>query len=211
MDKLLPQVEAYVSSFMSNYDASHDYQHVQRVLGIARKIEAKEKRQNIHIEYDSELIILSALLHDIGDRKYLKPGEDGHSMARDALLRFGAEEAMANKVQTVINHVSYTSEVKDPTKTRQILEQFPELGIVQDADRLDAIGAVGIARCFAFGSAARNRSLQGSLEHFGEKLEKVEGMMKTATGSEMARVRTERLRTFQEWWADEARDSSSVD
>jgi uncharacterized protein len=208
MDKLLPQVEAYVSSYMSKFDASHNYQHVQRVLCLARKIEVKERLQNPTIKYDSGLIALSALLHDIGDRKYLQPGESKY-LASEALLSFGADEVLAGKVQTIINHVSYTSEVNgDPAEACQVLERFPELGIVQDADRLDAIGAIGIGRCFAYGGAKTNRSLEDTLGHFEVKLVKLEDMMKTATGKEMARARTERLRMFQEWWAEETTDAS---
>src|SRR5450756_691651 len=108
MDKLLPQVEKFVSAFMSHYDSSHDYRHVQRVLGLARKIEVEERRRQPSVQYDSDLITLAALLHDVGDRKYLDPGQDGRSMAYHALLSFGADEALANRVQKVINHVSYT-------------------------------------------------------------------------------------------------------
>lgn len=84
---------------------------------------------------------------------------------------------------------------------------------MQDADRLDAIGAVGIARTFTYlGSQGEKRKeksdqkpweLEESIEHFGDKLEKLGGMMKTDTGKEIARERTRRLKVFKEWWVDE--------
>ena len=110
-------------------------------------------------------------------------------------------------MRTVTNHVSFTNEAKDPESVRRVLAVYPELAVVQDADRLDAIGAVGIARCFVFGGVKRPlRGLEGSVEHFDEKLVKLEEMMKTAKGREIARVRTERIVEFQKWWRDEAGD-----
>lgn len=68
----------------------------------------------------------------------------------------------------------------------------------------DSIGAVGIGRLFTYGGAkAPHRGMGGSVDHMGEKLYKLEAMMKTAAGKEMARVRTERLRVFESWWDEE--------
>ena len=88
---------------------------------------------------------------------------------------------------------------------RGVLLQHPELAIVQDADRLDAIGAVGIGRTFSYG-ATRGKGMEETLRHFEEKLEKLQGMMKTAEGKRLARVRAERLRVFRGWWVDECGD-----
>lgn len=86
----------------------------------------------------------------------------------------------------------------------EVLKVYPELAVVQDADRLDAIGAVGIARCFAFGSAKKpERGLEGCVDHFEDKLARLEGMMKTEMGKEMARERTRRIKEFERWWRDE--------
>ncbi|POR38197.1 Uncharacterized protein TPAR_01605, partial [Tolypocladium paradoxum] len=71
-----------------------------------------------------------------------------------------------------------------------------------DADRLDALGAVGVGRAFAFGGA-RGRGLGDTVDHFEEKLVRLEGMMKTETGRALARVRTERIRAVQAWWREE--------
>ncbi|KAI9762608.1 MAG: hypothetical protein M1840_001201 [Geoglossum simile] len=125
-------------------------------------------------------------------------------MVKEILLSRGAPEALATTVQTIVTHISYSSETRDPALVREIISQHPELAIVQDADRLDAIGAVGIGRTFTFGDAKRREGgMAETMEHFQEKLERLEGM-KTATGREMAGVRTERLRIFRGWWEEEA-------
>jgi uncharacterized protein len=81
---------------------------------------------------------------------------------------------------------------------REIISKHPELAAVQDADRLDAPGAVGIGRTFTFGVAKRAEGgMAGTIEHYTEKLEKLDGMMKTGTGREIVRLGTEVLRTFR--------------
>jgi uncharacterized protein len=84
----------------------------------------------------------------------------------------------------------------------RLIEEHAELAVVQDADRLDAIGAVGIGRAFAFGGA-KNRAMDNTIEHFEEKLVRLEGMMKTAEGRKLARQRTERIELMQSWWREE--------
>jgi uncharacterized protein len=204
MENIIKEVTGYVENYMSQFDASHDYAHVQRVLGLAKRIEALERVANPNIEYRSDVITLAALLHDVGDRKYVKPGEDGTIMVQKVLLQYGADAALAKDVQTIVNHVSYSHEIKDLAKVQRCLAQYPELGIVQDADRLDAIGAVGVARCFAYNSAAGYK-LEDAIIHFQEKLENLEGMMKTGSGKEMAALRTARIKQFRGWWEEEVK------
>lgn len=209
---LISSVEKFVEDYMSHYDASHDYKHIQRVLGLAQSILEKERVRisntlsttGPQIQYDDTLVTLGALLHDVGDKKYLEPGQDANTLVRGALLKRGAPALLAGRVQDLVLHVSFSTEKKDPQKIKDKIASIPELAIVQDADRLDAIGAVGIARCFTFGGAkGRENGLDESVTHFHEKLELLEGMMKTETGRELAKERTERLRIFRGWWESE--------
>lgn len=211
-EELIQSIDAYVKDYMSHYDASHDYNHIQRVLRVAHVILDKEREESLAHQspkaskprYNETLVTLGALLHDVGDRKYLEPGQDAAKLVRDVLIERGCPAGLADEVQDLVLHVSFSTEKKDPQKVLSKIATLPELAIVQDADRLDAIGAVGIARCFTFGGAKnRGDGLDGSIDHFKEKLELLEGMMKTKTGRDMARQRTERLKVFRQWWESE--------
>lgn len=203
----------YMSS--SHFDSSHDFSHVQRVLRHALHILDAESRAHPSTPYDPLVVTLAALLHDISDKKYLStPGtrtvtfvsdiEDPETEVKRILLRLGAPEELARTVQVVVKNISYSTEVLDPAHNRGVILQHPELAIVQDADRLDAIGAIGIGRAFTYGGAkAPNRGMHGTMAHSVEKLEKLQGMMKTAEGRRMAKARAERLRVFRGWWEEE--------
>ena len=141
----------------------------------------------------------------MGDHKYAKANEDVENQISNVLLERGASVELANKVQVIVKHVGYTNEVKNPQSVIDALKQYPELAIVQDADRLDAIGAVGVGRCFAFGGAnGKGRPLMGAIEHFEEKLVKLPGMMKTKTGRELAESRNKILADFAAQFNEEA-------
>ncbi|ROT37675.1 HD domain-containing protein [Sodiomyces alkalinus F11] len=201
-DVLVLKARAYSEAYMSQYDASHDWSHIQRVVALAHKIYIATAPS--HSTLSLRKVTLAALLHDVGDRKYVKPSQDAATLVRDFLVGAGADESLADDVQAICLGVSYAAEMRDPARTAALITTHPELAVVQDADRLDAIGAVGIGRCFAYGAAkAAQRGLQGSVDHFGEKLLRLEGMMKTQVGRELARERTERLRLFEAWWQEE--------
>ncbi|KAK4178345.1 hypothetical protein QBC36DRAFT_182876 [Triangularia setosa] len=198
---LIASVTSYVKDYMKNYDSSHDFDHIQRVLSLSHHIYSQSP--SVQPPLDLKTIHLCALLHDVGDRKYIQPGEDPSTLISSVLRRFGCEETLAQKVQEICLAVSYSGEVKNPEKVQEVLAKYSELGVVQDADRLDALGAVGLARMFTFGGAKRSRSLQASVDHIEEKLVKLESMMKTPEGKRIAVERTERLRRYQREWEEE--------
>lgn len=205
---LIRQLTDFTREFFRNpkFDSSHDFNHVMRVVSNAIQILEKEARDpdTPSTTYlDAFVVIAGALLHDVDDRKYVDASIDVMPVAEQEMLRLGISQDKARRIQLLIEGVSYSSEMKNPAKTQDILRQIPELAIVQDADRLDAIGAVGIARCFTFGGAKQARTLEHSVDHFHDKLVKLGGMMKTKTGRKSAEVRTERLRNFLTWWEAE--------
>lgn len=229
---LYDSMSTFVNKCMSNHDPSHNPAHVHRVVNLAMAILQSEHALYPSKVCSAQVVKLAALLHDIGDRKYLPaltlssttnpdPDQeeqlDPSTMVQKALLNHNAPEELAQKVQKIVSHVSYTTECKDPPKIQELIAgDYPELAIVQDADRLDAIGAIGIGRTFTFLGAQGKKfaeagkwEMGNSIEHFQEKLELLEGMMKTETGRQMARVRTERLRIFRGWWEEEMRVSMS--
>jgi len=211
---LIPKVTAFVEQYMSAYDGSHDFNHIRRVVGLASSIYSELLKEaasrGVEPDLDLHVITLSALLHDVGDKKYLKPGQDANTLVLATLLSFGAPEDLAIKVQRIVLGVSYSSEIEDPLQVRALIERYPELAIVQDADRLDAIGAVGIGRTFTFGGAKGARHMGETIQHFEDKLERLGGMMKTGPGRKMAQERTERLKIFKRWWEEEQREAEGI-
>ncbi|KAJ9661400.1 hypothetical protein H2198_001968 [Neophaeococcomyces mojaviensis] len=205
---LVRKVAEYTKIYFENpkFDASHDFSHVLRVTAIAIKILEKEQKRALSDNgkpYDALTVVLGAILHDVDDRKYRTAGAVEVSQAQQELVRLGVEQSQAKRIQALIDNVSYSSEVKNPQRVRDLLVTIPELGIVQDADRLDAIGAVGLGRVFAYGAVKTSRGLSGSIDHLDEKLLKLESMMKTQTGRELAAEYTARLEQFKSWWKDE--------
>ncbi|KIW14531.1 hypothetical protein PV08_07315 [Exophiala spinifera] len=197
------------------FDASHDFGHVRRVVNNALSIltaEEDERRRRGTLALNPMNVILGALLHDVEDKKYTVSAENqGSSSAPSPLIRALVDAGMsldyAEQMRVLVEGVSYSSEVKNPQRVIDLIEVIPELAIVQDADRLDAIGAIGIGRCFTFGGAKGARSLDDSIEHFHDKLLKLESMMKTPAGRVLAAERSRRIREFVGWWKDEAGQS----
>ncbi|KAH8684628.1 hypothetical protein BGZ60DRAFT_397977 [Tricladium varicosporioides] len=206
--ELIIKVTEYVRGYMANYDASHDFEHIKRVVGTASTIynEIQISDEKDKPELDPAIITLGALLHDIGDRKYIKKGEEekAKTMVEGKLLEFGASEELATKIQMICNGVSYTSEKENrPPAMKALIDQYPELAVVQDADRLDAIGAVGVGRAFAYGGAKTDRSMGDTIKLFDRKLLDIENKMKTRPGRRIAKERAEILRSFKREWLSE--------
>lgn len=201
---MINKVAKYLETYMVRYDGSHDFHHLERVVGLSHDIYNQLKTTKPTTNLDSTIITLSALLHDVGDRKYVTKEEDPSTIIRELLLGFGADRELAEKVQTICKGVSWSSEIKDTEKVKKLIEQHPELAVVQDADRLDALGAVGVGRVFTYGGA-KNREMEDSMSIFESNLLRMEASMKTEPGKQMAKQRTEILRNFRKWWNEEVK------
>ena len=167
--------------FLSNSDG-HDAEHTMRVYKNALLI-AKD-----YPECDLELVSLSALLHDADDYKLFRT--ENNYNARSFLSEQGIENEKADMICEIINQISFS-------KNRGKAPSSIEGKIVQDADRLDAMGAIGIARTFAFGGKNK-RSLNDSVSHFYEKLLLLKDEMNTERGRELAKTRHSFLELYLE-------------
>ncbi len=144
--QLIYNTEAFVKNTLENAEGGHDWFHILRVWNNAKLIAQ-------HENVDGLIVELGALLHDIADSKFHNGDETiGPKEARKFLESQQVEESVIIHIENIITNISY--------KGGNFEQKFtsPELEVVQDADRLDAIGAVGIARCFNYGGF-KNRSL----------------------------------------------------
>ncbi|XP_073284950.1 uncharacterized protein [Primulina huaijiensis] len=219
MEKLeiIVKAEELVKSAMKGNDASHDAAHAFRVRDLALSLACEE---GLASSPDSLLSVeLAALLHDIGDYKYMRDPSEG-KIVEDFLVKEHVDENIKTRTLNIINGMGFKEEIGGLGP-----DNFcAEFGVVQDADRLDAIGAIGIARCFTFGGN-RNRVLhdsqikprsdlskekymnkddQTTVNHFHEKLLKLKDLMKTKAGRKRAERRhkfmEEFLKEFYEEW-----------
>ena len=192
MEAMLDKCRHIVEEIYNRFDASHDFAHIERVLKNAEEILQQESAAN------GEIVRLAVLLHDIDDAKYQTAGQ---LTASDILRTLGAPDVLSHQVLACIDSVSFSGgNAKELTSI--------EGAIVRDADRLDAIGAIGIARTFAFGGA-RGRKLYdtsetardqmseaeyrgretASVTHFYEKLLLLKELMVTEEGKRLAEQR----------------------
>ena len=133
-----------------------------------------------------EVVVLASLLHDVDDRKLFDTKNNAN--ARIFLAWSGMSEERIDFICDVINGVSFS-------ENRNVRPESAEGRVVQDADRLDALGAIGIARTFAYGGQ-KGRPLAESVRHFSEKLLLLKDLMNTETGRKIAEERHEFLEVF---------------
>jgi len=199
--EIVEETITFVQETLQNAEGGHDWFHIQRVFNNTMLI-AKEENVNILV------VSLGALLHDIADAKFNDGDESlGPKMAENFLLSIGVPKRTINHVIKIIKFSSFKAGLTDG-KIKKKLFSSKELMVVQDADRLDAIGAIGIARAFNYGGF-KNRMLYDpsippnlemtkeeykkstapTLNHFYEKLLLLKDKMNTETGKRLAEER----------------------
>lgn len=202
MNEIIEQTEIYVRNELGEDATGHDWFHVDRVRRTALYI-AKQEQVG-----DPFIIEMAALLHDIPDEKLNESAEAGKNKLDLFFQTVSLPEEVQNSINQIIESISY----KGGRKTE--LETI-EAKIVQDADRLDAIGAIGIARTFAYGgkkgqpiydpnlNVREEMSLEEyrkgkstSIHHFYEKLLKLKDLLNTETAKELAESRHQMMVLF---------------
>lgn len=204
MTTKIEQVKKYVKQELLGAEAGHDWFHIDRVYQTSIKIAQKE------VDADIVVVSLIALLHDIADSKFHNGDESiGPEKANKILMELGFSRDVIDHVIYGIENISF--------KGGNHAQSFRsvELDIVQDADRLDAIGAIGIARAFNYGGFKNNviydpeidpklgmskeeyKKYQGTtINHFYEKLLLLKGKFNTKAGKELAQSRHEFMERF---------------
>jgi len=194
---MMERAKKYVVSLLGEDASGHDHHHVFRVLTLAETI-AEEETKNTPM--DMEVVRLMALLHDVDDRKISPQTAENLDNARAFLRENQVPDHKAEMILEGIGNLSYKG-------TGSTVPVSAEGKCVQDADRLDALGAVGIARTFAFGGS-RGRPIyipedpEGnsghSIAHFYEKLLRVKDLMNTEAGKRIAEHRHAYMEAFLE-------------
>ena len=215
MDKkeIISLTISFVKETLDGAEGGHDWFHIERVYNNAKLIAKGES-------VDLFIVELGALLHDIADAKFHNGDETiGPKKAASFLKSLNIEEELINHIVNIIHHVSFKTSL-DPNSANKF--QSNELSVIQDADRLDAIGAIGIARAFNYGGF-KNRSLYDPLiapnidqdketyknstaptiNHFYEKLLLLKDKMNTITGRKIAEKRHRFMEQYLEQFYDE--------
>ena len=177
---LIEKAKEYARSLLANNYGGHDYNHTLRVYNNAVAIAKKEQGADLLI------VSIAALLHDVDDYKLFNT--ENYQNARTFLESNDVPEEQLYRIIEAIDSVSFS---KNKDRRPSTLEGM----IVQDADRLDAIGAIGIARTFAFGGE-HSRPMEATVKHFDEKLFLLKDLMNTETARSIAKDRHEFMENF---------------
>ncbi|MBR2822381.1 MAG: HD domain-containing protein [Clostridia bacterium] len=190
--QVIEDAKKYIHELFAGNTDGHGADHTMRVYRNAMIIAESEAGAN------PEIVALAALLHDADDHKLFHT--ENNANARAFLAAQGTDPETADRICEAINAVSFSKNGGKQPET-------PEGRIVQDADRLDAIGAIGIARTFAFGGK-HGRDFPSSIDHFHEKLLRLKDLMNTEKARELAKARHAFMEAFLREWEREIHERS---
>ncbi len=211
-DTVIEATRKYIEDLLKNDSAGHDYWHVYRVWQLAKHIAKNENK------VDSFSLELAALLHDVADYKFHDGNLDvGPRAIHEWLSSLGVDEIVIDQVKLIVSSSSYNASLESDSSQLSI-----EAQIIHDADKLDAIGAIGIGRAFAYAGAkgrlmhdptrTPNTHMNASeyrassspaITHFYEKLLTLKDRMLTQTGRSLAIKRHKVLEDFLEEFLSE--------
>lgn len=184
---LLEKIEADIKSQFLNESTGHDYYHIARVANMARQIAQAENA-------DEFVCTLAAWVHDIGDYKLNGGVDKSEELIRFFLSKYSLDTSLIDQIVIIVSQVSFS---------KGKYAESHEAKIVQDADRLDAIGAIGIARAFAYGGSVGHpiynpidSTQNTSVQHFYDKLLKLKELMHTQTAIAIAEKRQQFMLHF---------------
>lgn len=193
MEKIIEDIKREVKERLEKDSSGHDWYHTLRVYNNSLKIVELE---NSYEKIDIPLLKISALLHDVADHKFGYRDRDREEIIENILKKHGFSKGFIEAVQNIIGSIPFS---------KGGIPEKREGKIVQDADRLDALGAIGIARTFAYGGhkgramyIPENSDGSDSLYHFYEKLFLLKNLFNTEGGKEMAEERDIFMREFVE-------------
>ena len=210
--EIIEKTTEFVKKTLADAEGGHDWFHIERVLHNAQLIAKGEK-------VDDFIVALGALLHDIADAKFHNGDETiGPKKATEFLLTLNVDKVIIEHIIKIIENISF----KNSLSTDKNSFTSKELEVIQDADRLDAIGAIGIARAFNYGGF-KNRALYDpdikpnlnmtkeeykkssapTINHFYEKLLLLKEKMNTETGQRIAAERHKFMKTYLQQFFDE--------
>lgn len=187
-EKDLKKAEEFAAQVLSGDSSGHDIEHVRRVMINARRIIELDNITDI----DENLTLFCCALHDVDDRKIKPKGEPEYSNLKRFCDMCGYDNGIFTAARDIIDKISFS---KNPSIDKNLRI---EAKVAQDADRLDALGTVGIARAFSFGGHA-GRGMYGAnstVSHFYDKLFKLPELMNTQVGRRLADERVSFMREF---------------
>lgn len=174
MNQIVQKAFDFTKHHMSDYDASHDFKHATRVYNNAVWL-AKGLPVNLLA------IKLAAIMHDVSDIKYAKKNQD-KNIIYNKVIEFGGSEDLANLVKLIVEHISFNHEIANMhLQSYKDAMLIQECQIVQDADRLDALGSYGIARVFIY-NGMNEKTIDYIIDIITTKILPRKDMMKTELG-----------------------------
>jgi uncharacterized protein len=195
-EESIKMTEEFVRQNMTGFDSGHDWWHIDRVRRVAIYINNEEKIADLFT------LEIAALLHDIADSKFTGNDKENRYLSIGEFMSNAGLDDIKQHVLEIIKNVSFSTRNPSGNLTD------PVLLIIQDADRLDAIGAIGIARAFNYGGFRNNpmyvpeanpeKMLPSTIKHFYDKLLRLKDLMNTATGRRLAEERHVFLISFLE-------------